>query len=104
MLARMETRYGTKMARLRSAVLEGPGELTPEERRSCASEEPPASLRAYVDKVARDPLRVTDADVSTLVAAGHTEDEIFEATVSAALGAGLTRLDRGLAAIEASRR
>jgi hypothetical protein len=43
--------------------------------------------------------RVTDADVDGLKAAGHSEDEIFEQTVSAAVAAGLLRLDAGLKAM-----
>jgi hypothetical protein len=38
--------------------------------------------------------------VEGLRAAGYSEDQIFEATVSCALGAGLRRLDAGLSAIE----
>ena len=42
---------------------------------------------------------VTDADVEALKAAGRSEDEIFEATVTVAIGEGLRRLDAGLEAI-----
>jgi alkylhydroperoxidase family enzyme len=43
---------------------------------------------------------VTDADVDALKASGYSEDEIFEQTVSAAVSAGLLRLDAGLTALE----
>jgi hypothetical protein len=36
---------------------------------------------------------------STCCRAGYTEDQIFEATVSAAFGAAVVRLDAGMAAI-----
>jgi hypothetical protein len=40
--------------------------------------------------------KVTDSDVAQLKNAGFSEDEIFEQTVSAAVAAGLERLDAGL--------
>ena len=43
--------------------------------------------------------KVTDRDVEELKKAGFTEDEIFEHTVSAAVAAGLERLDAGLGAL-----
>ena len=43
--------------------------------------------------------RVTDADIQSLKDAGYSEDEIFEHTVSAAVAAGFTRLEAGLAAL-----
>jgi alkylhydroperoxidase family enzyme len=63
------------------------------------TEEVPVPLRVYVDKVARHAYEVTDEDVAALRRAGYTEDAIFEVTVSAAVGAGLARLERGLAAL-----
>jgi alkylhydroperoxidase family enzyme len=63
----------------------------------------PAELDAYVDKVARHAYRVTDDDVAALRSAGHTEDAIFEITLSAALGAGLVRMERGLTALRGAR-
>jgi alkylhydroperoxidase family enzyme len=60
----------------------------------------PEALRAYVDKVARHAYKVTDRDLDDLKQAGYSEDAIFEITLSAALGAGMSRLERGLAALE----
>ena len=54
---------------------------------------------AYCDTVRRHAYRVTDAQVDELRAAGLGEDEIFEVTVAAAVGAGLDRLEAGLAAL-----
>ena len=56
----------------------------------------PAAFAAYLDKVRRHAYRVTDADVQALKDDGFGEDEIFEQTVSAAVAAGLERLDAGL--------
>ncbi|HJQ22259.1 MAG TPA: hypothetical protein VJ867_18115 [Gemmatimonadaceae bacterium] len=76
---------------MRHAVAFGPGTQVPD------------ALRAYVDKVALHAYRVTDADVAALKAAGYTEDQIFEITASAALGAALRRLERGIAVLQEKR-
>ena len=59
----------------------------------------PEALRGYVEKVACHAYKVTDGDVQKLRAAGYSEDAIFEITAGAAVGAGMVRLERGLAAI-----
>jgi alkylhydroperoxidase family enzyme len=59
----------------------------------------PAALAPYLAKVRRNAYRVTDADVDGLRAAGFSEDEIFEHTVSAAVSEGLIRLDAALRAV-----
>ena len=59
-------------------------------------------LAGYVSKVHRHAYEVTDCDVVALRESGLTEDEIFELTVAAAVGAGLRRLDLARAAREGS--
>ena len=59
----------------------------------------PSALAAYLEKVRLHAYRVTDADVQRLKDVGFSEDDIFEHTVSAAVAAGLERLDAGLAAL-----
>ena len=59
----------------------------------------PEELRRYVEKVACHAYKVTDGDIQKLGAADYSEDAIFEITVNAAVGAGMVRLERGLAAI-----
>lgn len=44
-------------------------------------------MRSYAAKVRDESYRVTDADVAKLRAVGVSEDEIFEVTVAAAVGA-----------------
>jgi hypothetical protein len=61
--------------------------------------EAPADFGPYLEKVRRRAYTVTDADVQALKDAGHSEDEIFEQTVSAAVAAGLDRADAGLRAL-----
>lgn len=62
---------------------------------------PPATpeLADYLTKVRSCAYTVTDADVAVLIAAGASEDEIFEQTVAVAVEEGLRRLDAGLGAI-----
>jgi hypothetical protein len=62
-------------------------------------EDLPATLAAYVDKVARHAYKVTDEDLAGLQRAGNSDDALFEVTVAAAAGAALVRLERGLAAL-----
>ena len=99
-------RYAAYTARLVDGVLTQPGHTAPELRRAVLAratgtgrEDLPPALAAYVDKVALHAYRVTDDEISRLPHAGHSDDALFEVTVSAALGAALGRLERGLAAL-----
>jgi alkylhydroperoxidase family enzyme len=66
-------------------------------RRAAQPDRPaPPEFAVYLDKVRRHAYKVTDADVEALKDAGFSDDEIFEQTVSAAVAAGLERLDAGL--------
>lgn len=64
----------------------------------------PPPLAGWVDKVARHAYRCTDEDVGALKAAGYDEDQIYEATIAAAMGAATARLERGLALLRGARR
>ena len=75
-------RYDALIARLRDAA-------RPER-------EVPDSFGPYLTKVRERAYTVTDEDVQALEDGGHSEDEIFELTVSAAVAAGLERLEAGL--------
>jgi alkylhydroperoxidase family enzyme len=46
--------------------------------------------------------RITDADIENLLAAGCSEDAIFEMTLAAAVGAASERLDAGLRTLRES--
>jgi alkylhydroperoxidase family enzyme len=59
----------------------------------------PAAMEPYLEKVRRGAYRVTDEDIDELRAAGFSEDEIFEQTVSVAVSEGLVRLDAALRAL-----
>jgi hypothetical protein len=93
-------RHADLVTALRRAVFESPGQIDPEIRRSAGSGEPlPEPWSAYAEKVRDHSYRVTDDDISALIAAGRTEEEIFEITIAVATGAGLQRLDAGLRAL-----
>ena len=90
-------RYDRLIEELRSATLDGPGELAPEIRRAAASDgELPPDLAAWAAKVREQAYATTDDEVDALLRAGHSEDAIFEVTAAAALGAGLERYEAGL--------
>ncbi len=109
-------RYAAFTKRLLDSVLATSGHTPTELRRAVLARARPSSplsgtesgtggadiapdLAAYVDKVALHAYQVTDEDLAALKRAGHSDDVLFEATVSAALGAALGRLERGLSAL-----
>lgn len=93
--------YDGKMKRLRNAVLAGPGALTPSIRQAISEgREVSGVLGSYVKKVAEHAHTVSDDDIAELHRAHYTDDQIFEATVSAALGAGILRLECVLRALQ----
>jgi hypothetical protein len=57
------------------------------------------ALRPYLNKVSHYAYKVTDRDIEALKTQGYSEEAIFELTISAAVGAGLSRLNQGLAAL-----
>lgn len=81
----METRVDRLIAALEEAA--GP------------EREPPPEFAAYLTKVRLHAYKVVDRDVDDLTAAGFSEDEVFEHTVSTAVAAGLERLRAGMDAL-----
>lgn len=97
------TKYAEFVKRLTDAVLESRGETEPELRRAIAAREMsrvPDALKSYVEKVSQYAYKVTDDDIAALQRAGYSEDQIFEVTTAAAVGAALARMERGLSALE----
>lgn len=85
---------------LESAVHNGPGELSPEQRqRARSADHAPEVARSLVEKLHARPAEIDDADVAALVEAGWSEDEVFELVVSGSVAAGRRTLDVGLAAL-----
>jgi alkylhydroperoxidase family enzyme len=88
-------RHQRRFDRFERRVLDGPGRLDSALRRAAFGREVddlPEAARVYVAKIHDHAFRITDGDVGTLLAAGYTEDQVFELTVAAAAGAGLQRL------------
>ena len=56
-------------------------------------------LGSYAATVRDRSYRITDTDLAGLTAAGLSDDDIFEITIAAAVGAALQRLDAGMRAI-----
>ena len=108
-------RYAALVERLVDSVLATPGHTTSKLRhavfaraarlggRRDPAEKPrdgvPPPLAGYIDKVALHAYKVTDEDLIALKRAGNSDDLLFEVTVSAALGAAVGRLERGLSAL-----
>lgn len=78
---------------LRHAVFEAPAQTDPALRRAAATGDGLAEPWASYTAMVRDAsYRITDADIARLLA-DHTEDEVFEMTVAAAVGAALADYD-----------
>ena len=94
-------RYAEEMAALLLAVLQSPGLTDPVTREAAfrGSQLPP-QLSEYVTKIFGKSYRITDEDIDLLLAAGSSQDAIFEITVAAALGAATQRLEAGLRAMK----
>jgi alkylhydroperoxidase family enzyme len=111
-MSRPSVKFPAVIADLVSSVLHGPGETSVLLRqvvaaragaRSAPRQEPaalPAELAPFVDRLANEPGVIESGDIVALRVAGYDEDEIFELSVSVALGAALARLERGLAALQ----
>jgi hypothetical protein len=112
------SRHMDLVRRLKDCVLGGKG-VTPAALRQAAAAraaevaglppgepagEIPADLQKYVETIGLHAYRITDEDVEALKRAGYSDDEIFEVSISAALGAGMSRLERGLAALKGGTR
>jgi alkylhydroperoxidase family enzyme len=105
----MADQFQSQLNQLSEAVLMSTGGTTSELRSKIvawaaqldaapdAPSDLPETIRNYVKKVVLYAYKTTDADVQQLKDSGYSEDAIFEITVTAALGAGLKRLNTGLA-------
>lgn len=95
--------HDTKRAAQRAVVariLEGDGRAPRDERRAAfdnAAEAEP--LRTLIEKVALHPTRVTDGDVAAVIAAGRSQDEVFELVVCAAVGQATRQYEAALGAL-----
>ena len=86
--------------RLVNRILQGPGQAPADQRvRAFDHAELPGPLRPLIDKVATRSAQVTDADFATAMAAGFTDDELFELVICAAVGESTRQYEAGLAAL-----
>jgi alkylhydroperoxidase family enzyme len=105
--------HATYTQRLIEAVLTNSGDTDPSVRQAVEalsarvggdstplSDTIPPELMVYIKKIALYAYKTTDEDIEALRKAGYSEDAIFEITLSAALGAGMARLEQGLAALK----
>jgi len=60
----------------------------------------PQPIGTLLEKVARCAHRVSDADVRNALAAGFSEDQVFELAVCAAVGQANRQYDAAMAALE----
>lgn len=95
-------------SRLREAVVErvlhGAGTTTQTDRRAAfENRDVPEAARALIDKVTKNAWKVTDEDVAAAKQAGLSDDQVFELSVSAALGQSTRQLDAALAMLDAAK-
>lgn len=84
--SRVSRGAGTLDPALRIAALEGTGGAGP--------------LQPFVDKVRNQAWDVSEADVDGLRDRDLSEDQIFELTIAAAVGAGLERLEAAMRTLQ----
>ena len=102
----MKDRRAHLVDALRRAVFDSDA-VTPRQTRAAAASgmgtgagtELSRPMASYLALVRDASYRITDADVAGLLAAGHTEEEVFELTVAAAVGAALGRREAGMRAL-----
>lgn len=95
------TDHRSALEALRRSILDHPGSLPTEIRRRIYEGEPvDQPLSDYVARVRSESTSLTGADIESLKVRGCSEDEIFEATLAAALGAADRTLQAGLQALE----
>ena len=81
-------------------ILHGKGTASAELRgQAFADSGLPAPVDTLISKVAARPAEVTEADFAGGVAAGYSEDQLFELVVCAAVGQSARMYDAGLAAL-----
>ena len=82
-------------------VLHGPGVSSTAARQAAFdNRDVDSRAQALVDTVARHAWKVTDAQVAATLAAGLSEDAVFELTVCAAVGQATRQISAALAALD----
>jgi alkylhydroperoxidase family enzyme len=92
--------YESMMRRLQHGVFSGPGKLDASLRQAIGEgEQIGGTLGQFAGKIAQRDYNCLDTCISRLRSEGYSDDQIFEATVCAAVGAGTKRLRLVLNAI-----
>lgn len=111
----MKDLYPPKVRKAIDALLTTPGVCPPALRQSVEAyaaalsggvreeQDLPEELVDYVRKVALYAYKTTDEDIMELKKGGYSEDAIFEITYCASMGAGLARMEKGLALLRKGR-
>jgi len=100
----MMDRHADLLKKLEEAIAESKGELDNAIRRDLLAAKPIAGkLGSFAIKIAQNATSITDAHVKALIDAGCSEDSIFECVLAAATGAGVERLNAGLAVLRGKR-
>ncbi|MGH3530668.1 MAG: hypothetical protein ACRDSX_01870 [Mycobacterium sp.] len=93
-------RHGDALEDLRHAVLDAPATTDPALRTAAGNGGPlPEPWQSYATTVRDASYKITGTDIDHLTAAGHTEEEIFEVTVAAAVGVAVHGFDAGRRAL-----
>lgn len=91
----MSARAFLLFEQMRRRIVEGAGELSSDVRRAAAASTRttlPEALSELVEKIHRHAYLVTDDDIAAARNAGYSEDQLFELTLAAAVGAADERL------------
>ena len=84
-------------------ILEGEGNAPRTQRRAAFDIADLAEpLRTLAHQVAMQSWKVTERDIAAARAAGHTEDQVFELVVCAAVGQANRQYETAMAALEAA--
>jgi alkylhydroperoxidase family enzyme len=84
-----------------ATILKGDGTASQQLRRAAfANADVSEPLRVLISTVAENPHAVTDEHVSSALASGCSEDQLFELVVCAAVGQSIRQHDAALRALE----
>jgi AhpD family alkylhydroperoxidase len=93
-------RHGDAAENLCHSVLDAPGATDPALRTAAAAGGPLREpWQSYAMTVREASYKITGTDIDRLTAAGHSEEEIFEVTIAAAVGAATRSFDAGRRAL-----
>ena len=89
----MDDRHAKLLQTLVDTIASAEAHLAVSVRQSLLEGKPSSgSLGAFCIKVQQNASSITDENVASLLRAGYSDDQIFEAIVSVAIGAGLDRV------------